>query len=138
MKELNTWKEVIEALIAGEEVQYYLEASEVWVDFLYSPSIPINELTRQPRNRCRIKVKTTLIGDMEVPEPVRSEEEFNEGDTYYYVSPTDEDLYEWAYWDNERWDLLMIKRGMIHKTKEAAVIHAKALIKISGGNYDHS
>lgn len=36
-------------------------------------------------------------------------------------------------WNGDRYDELALKRGMLHVTEENAVTHAKALIKVSGG-----
>lgn len=136
MKEIKTWKEVAQSIMDGEEVEVFNELSEKWVDVLHFPHFRITDLPNTPNQRYRIKPRTIMVGDIEVPEPVMDASEFNEGDSYYLASPTDDDLYEWSRWDDDPWDLLMLKRGLIHKIKEAAILHAKALIKISGGGCD--
>lgn len=136
MKELNTWKEVVEAIIAGEKLEYYLEASKVWVNCQYLPNISINELSSQPPNRYRAKPRTILIGDMEVPEPVRDVSELEMREGYYLPDLHRARLYDVSSWDGDDLDLQLLKHGLVHKTKEAALLHAKALIKISGGSYE--
>lgn len=135
-RELKTWRDVIQAMLDGEELEYYLEASKSWVDFLYLPSVPVKELTHQPRNRCRIKPKTIMIGDMEVPEPVRYVSELEIDEKYFVSLIGSGDFCSFYHWNGDEFDLRMLRRGLIHKTKEAAILHAKALIKISGGSYE--
>jgi hypothetical protein len=97
----------------------------------------------------RIKPKTITIGDMEVPEPVS--EPLKAGTQYFIVDINDDELYDVGMWvdinDDELHDVGMwavdrydeyeyLSKCLIHLTKEAAIQHAKALIKVSGGEID--
>jgi len=77
----------------------------------------------------RIKPRTIRIGDIDVPEPVR--EPLMNGDIYYYPSNTNGVMS--ATWWGDTSDRNRLRHNMIHLTKEAAELHAKALILVSGG-----
>lgn len=136
MKELNTWEEVVQAILNGEKLEYYSESFKVWKELQYLPVIPINALNSRHSNNYRIKPKTILIGSMEVPEPVQDASEFEEGETYYIPITGSRDFYGSYRWGDDSAELRLLKRGLIHKTRDNAIIHAKALIKISGGSCD--
>ena len=73
--------------------------------------------------------KTIRIGEYDVPEPVR--EPLEEDKEYWGVDPMAEEL-AWKYkWHNALFCNLRLRRGLIHLTKEAAVIHAKALLSLT-------
>ena len=73
--------------------------------------------------------KTIRIGEYDVPEPVR--EPLEDDKEYWGVDPMAEEL-AWNYkWHNAAFCNLRLRRGLIHLTKEAAVIHAKALLSLT-------
>ena len=73
--------------------------------------------------------KTIRIGEYDVPEPVR--ETLEDYQEYWGVDTMAEEL-AWKYtWHNALFCNLKLRRGLIHLTKEAAVIHAKALISLT-------
>ena len=73
--------------------------------------------------------KTIRIGEYDVPEPVR--EPLEDDKEYWGVDPMAEEL-AWKYkWKNALFCNLRLRRGLIHLTKEAAVIHAKALLSLT-------
>ena len=73
--------------------------------------------------------KTIRIGEYDVPEPVR--EPLEDDKEYWGVDPMAEEL-AWKYkWHNALFCNLRLRRGLIHLTKEAAVIHAKALLSLT-------
>ena len=73
--------------------------------------------------------KTIRIVEYDVPEPVR---EPLEKDTEYWIANFS--LAEMAVrfkWYSDKFDNRVLKNGLIHLTKEAAVIHAKALLSLT-------
>ena len=73
--------------------------------------------------------KTIRIGEYDVPEPVR---EPLEKDTEYWIAHFSlEELANRFKWYSDKFDNRVLKNGLIHLTKEAAVIHAKALISLT-------
>lgn len=84
-----------------------------------------------PNRQYRRKPKTIRIGDMEVPEPMKTAPEY--GTVYWFPSfPYSETADNFA-WSGDDVDNRMLQRGLCHATQEAAEAHAKALIKVSGG-----
>ena len=73
--------------------------------------------------------KTIRIGEYDVPEPVR---EPLEKDTEYWIAHFSlEGLANRFKWYSDKFDNRMLKNGLIHLTKEAAVIHAKAMMSLT-------
>ena len=90
-----------------------------------------DELSKHPmwteRMGYRRKPRTININGFEVPEPVR--EPLEDGDIYYLISFAD-DIYEMEWRGHEsgkRW----LNLGIIHLTREAAELHAKALLSFT-------
>ena len=99
---VDEWLDVSAAILFNENLQYRLK-----------PEPP----------------KTIRIGEYDVPEPVR--EPLEDDKEYWVVDPTAKEL-AWKYqWNNALFCNLMLRRGLIHLTKEAAVIHAKALLSLT-------
>lgn len=78
--------------------------------------------------------KTITIGDVSFPKPVSKALEENQ--KYFIPDFTVTRLYYTSQWCNTDLDNLRLKRGLIHLSQENAIAHAKALIKLSGGNVD--
>lgn len=73
--------------------------------------------------------KTIRIGEYDVPEPVR---EPLEKDTEYWIPHFSLAVLANRFkWYSDEFDNRMLKNGIIHLTKEAAVIHAKALLSLT-------
>ena len=95
----------------------------IWVD-------AAAELPFRAEYAYRLKpARTIRIGKYDVPEPVRGPLEDDK--EYWGVDPMAEEL-AWKYkWHNAAFCNLRLRRGLIHLTKEAAVIHAKALLSLT-------
>lgn len=81
----------------------------------------------------RRKPKTIRIGDMEVPEPMKTAPEY--GTVYWFPSFRHSKPANNFAWSGDEGDNRMLQRGFCHATKEAAEAHAQALILISGGTF---
>lgn len=80
----------------------------------------------------RVKPKTIRIGKYDVPEPMR---EMPALDTNYYIACiTTSGLYGVATWVCDAKDIEWFNRGVVHSTKDAAVLHAKALLSLTEVN----
>jgi hypothetical protein len=82
---------------------------------------PITEYRRKPR--------TININGFEVPEPVR--EPLKDGQEYYDVSIGSADNVVKYTWRGESWDFHTMDKGIVHLTKEAAMLHAEALLSFT-------
>ena len=77
----------------------------------------------------RIRLNTIRIGEYDVPEPMR---EMPALDTYYYIACiTTSGLYGVATWVCDAKDIEWFNRGVVHSTKDAAVLHAKAILSLT-------
>lgn len=76
-----------------------------------------------------------MIGDVEIDAPETVAPDY--GTDYFVADPSDE-LYVGVAldWDGDDYDIQVLKCGLVHLNKEAAIAHAKALIKVSGGCVD--
>ena len=91
--------------------------------------IPLRVSDYEARENIHQQSKTIRIGEYDVPEPVR--EPLEDDKEYWGVDLTATRL-AWPYkWNNGGFCKLMLRRGLIHLTKEAAVIHAKALLSLT-------
>lgn len=77
----------------------------------------------------RIKSETLIINGHEVPCPVL--EALEDGREYWYVSTTSKDTAVKCRWSDHTFDKVLIKRGLIHLTEEAAIAHAEALLSFT-------
>lgn len=71
------------------------------------------------------------IGGIHVPKPLMTPPPI--GTRYWRVVIDDVPLTDGLTWDGCEYDKIILNRRMLHLTKENAVAHAKALIKVSGG-----
>lgn len=85
------------------------------------------------------KPKTIKIGEFDVPAP--ETERLVKGTVYYYPSLTTEANYASTRastrWDNDDFDQRLLKRGLVHLTKEAAIAHTKALLSLTITQIQH-
>lgn len=75
-----------------------------------------------------------MIGDVEIDAPEVSELAHNT--EYYLPNIGAPEMYSESRWHRDDIDAFRLKTGVIHLNKEAAIAHAKALIKVSGGCVD--
>lgn len=79
----------------------------------------------------QIKPKVILIGDIQVPEPIRTMPD--KGTLCYFADPTISCLINSFKWKDADKFKLLLERGQLHLIEENAIIHSKALISVSGG-----
>ena len=84
-----------------------------------------------PDTEYRQKPRFIKIGEWEVPEPVRKALELD--DDYWVVSFEGDRLTRPGKWHDFPTQRYLMCRGLIHRTREAAEAHARALIEVSGG-----
>lgn len=118
--------DVIIAMANGEKSQTK-DIDGNWFDPELRETNPLN----YPNWQWRIKPRTIMIGDMEVPQPMV--EPPDNGTKVYYPNCLVEELFGGCTYRGSVPQIRDLRRGMCHSTKEAAIAHAKALIAISGG-----
>lgn len=129
---MKTDKEVFEALLAGEILlgqgcEYKLEKGVLMIKVFdrWKPA----DYGYPHRTNVQIKKRTININGHEVPEPLRVAPS---ADTIYWVpSLCGKDYYINLTWINDEFDLRILKKGILHLSKEAAIAHAKALLSFT-------
>jgi hypothetical protein len=127
---------------------YALDAAETdkpwerWEEYRRSELIGWISVNKHPEwddcTEYRRKPRTIHINGIEVPEPCR---EPLEGVTHYYMPDLVESAggsssglssgWVWSAWDDDEVDHARLKAGIVHLTKEAAEMHAKALVSFT-------
>lgn len=102
--------------------QYRYKESNVWQD-------PPRALAFYSDLKYRRKPKTININGFEVPEPVR--EPLKLDSIYYIPAFYIDDKYSLLPWEGSKSDLYALNNGLIHLTKDAAILHAKALLSFT-------
>ena len=77
----------------------------------------------------RVKPKTIRIGEYDVPEPMR--EIPVHGTSYYAVDTVSPDSPMEYIWVNDPADNNWLRLGIVHSTRDAAVLHAEALLSLT-------
>lgn len=78
-----------------------------------------------------LAVQTRSINGYEYPEPERFTPPFET--LYWYPAITQESKVYTACWNGGTTDTRLLKRGLVHLTREAAEAHARAIILAGGG-----
>lgn len=81
-----------------------------------------------------VSPKMLSINSYEFPEPVRKP--LKMGEKYWVVTFGERDLVSFYIWYGDYTDLTFLQQGVVHRTKEAAEAHAKAINHASGGSYE--
>ena len=77
----------------------------------------------------RRKPRVIVINGIEVPEPMREKPE--EGTYYWHPLITSSSASCRNMWSNDDWHLVRFENGLCHFTREAAELHAKALLSFT-------
>lgn len=125
----HPFAEILQAIINGEETQYYHEAADEWVT--QSSELTLQEIAsgEYSPEEYRVKPRTIRIGDYDVPEPLRVAPEA--GQLYYVPTPHWDDGYVAFMWEGNIFDLRQLRNGHAHSTEEAATLHSKAIISLT-------
>jgi hypothetical protein len=77
----------------------------------------------------RRKPRTIRIGEFDVPEPMRKAPMYDSD--YFFPATLNGSLYDTTSWDGYSTDERRLLNGVCHATKEAAILHAIALISLT-------
>lgn len=129
-----TPQEVLQAIIDGRNLEFRHLGFEEWTR-LNPLDNPLSlESIFKDGVLFRLAQEMITIGDVSFPKPITESLDYDE--TYYVSDLTDPRMYWEFAWSNSSQDYTYLSLGLIHLTKENAIAHAKALIKLSGGNID--
>ena len=129
---MKTDKEVFEALLAGEILlgqgcEYKLEKGVLMVKVFdrWKPA----DYGYPHRTNVQIKKRTININGHEVPEPLRIAP--SAGTTCWVLAIENLNYSDRFIWRNDNIDNRWLKRGLIHLSPEAAILHANALLSFT-------
>lgn len=133
MSELISGKEAVQSFINGEQVEF-LDKTGQWRTMLDNTILKVF----LDHTKFRLKPRTITINGIEVPAPEKNDDpdlELLEHDQDYWLV----DLANYPdfviphKWKGDPPEYAWADRGLIHLSKDAALLHAKALILASGG-----
>lgn len=127
----HPYAEILHAIAEGKQIQYLESSQNEW--FGIPRESVLLELTRQHcRHQFRIKPEVILINGIEVPKPCSKAPKL--GEYFFIVNVGNNTPYEVDTWSGHITDYELLKRGIIHQTKEAAIKHAEALLSFTQVN----
>lgn len=134
MKEL-TPPEVVQALLDGKKVEIRAVIDSQNSDWkpLDEHEVSIRVLTNG-FFMFRLAQEMITVGDVSFPKP--ESEPLQDGDKYWIADPMANSYAILSMWVGNKLDKLALSKGLLHKSRESAIAHAKAIIKLSGGSID--
>ena len=122
-------REVLEALLAGETL---VDVADSGITIRFNGTNILDQESEEQETIClfdwKVKPRTISINGYEVPEPIRVRPRKDE--LYYIPYLTDSKVQAFKFAESittRRW----FKEGLLHKTKEAAELHLKALLSFT-------
>lgn len=110
-----------EARMASWGAEYFVELDSWLAEVLLRPE----------SWEIRRKQQVITVNGFKVPKPVDVTPE--QDSEYFIADVTSGDFFEGFYWCGNPTEAMFLSRGLIHKTKEAAIAHAKAMLGIDPG-----
>lgn len=132
MSKLLTPQEVLQALLDGKQILWKYKHAEKW-NLLDDYDITFKDILCDKVEFSLVPEMIT-IGDVSFPKPENEKPELTT--EYYMPCLNSEAFYTRYFWEDCEVDQRFLRIGILHLTRENAVAHAKALIKLSGGNVD--
>lgn len=131
MSKLLTSTEVVQAIQDGKKVEYRHPHLD-WT-ILKPTRFKLSKLL-ESEYQFRLAQEMVSIGDVSFIKP--ASEPLKYAEQYWVADPTDADYTTSFLWIGDNFDKLALSRGLVHRSRENAIAHAKALIKLSGGQIE--
>lgn len=116
--------ELLIAIANGKTIQQYVKDTNEWVN-INNPLVALID-----GYDLRIGESTITINGISVPHP--EEKPLNNGDHYFIATISNIQLVERLTWAGDSFDMLLLKRGLVHRSPGNAEKHAIALISLTG------
>lgn len=131
---LLTPEQVLQAIKENEPVEVKFGEHYEWT-LVDKFRMGIDELL-DSEHLFRFPQAMVKIGDVSFPKPETKPLEMNT--EYWVADPISSNFTAQnpSKWENDTQDNRFLSRGFIHLSKENAIAHSKALIKLSGGTYE--
>lgn len=138
MKSL-TPEETLRAIADGVKLEHKWTGSEwsrppEWRDFNPLENGAVIENIFNGKHIFRLRQETVTIGNISFPKPESEKPKLHT--EYFFPCFTTPSLANFYKWAGDDVDYELLKAGLVHLTKENAIAHAEALIKLSGGKVD--
>ena len=129
MKTAHPYAEVLRAVADGEDIECADAKSTPnrWIPI--SGQAALNQVAYNTHLKFRVKPKTIRIGDYDVPEPMRVAP--GDSEIFYMPAILSGSLYTARRWGDFQDQQAQLAAGLCHSTREAAELHAKALISLT-------
>lgn len=131
-----TPQEALQAIADGKKLECKWFDESKWITF--NPLQITTSIRSIFKRHCvfRLAQEMITIGDVSFPKP--ESEPLKNGTEYWVAEPsykhyTSHDANNWA---DDDLDKNYLRRSLVHLSRENAIAHAKALIKLSGGKVD--
>ena len=129
-KQEHPYAEILRAIADGEEVQYLNKFFNEWMNVSHISTLRFIYEEKFEPEYIRIKPQTININGYEIPEPMRVAPPTST--LVYIANPADTELATQFYAGGAIGPMtLCFESGLCHSTKEAAVLHAKALLSFT-------
>ena len=129
MSNLLTPQEALQAIMNGKDVEVKFGEHYEWGNVL--PNRMLLEELIDPEHQFRLSQEMITIGDVSFPKPESKAPEI--GVRYFMTYLSARTFFAHHYWDGGEIDQGFLKAGLVHLSRENAIAHAKALIKLSRG-----
>ena len=135
MNTKHPYAELLHAIADGKEIQCLNKETNTWEESILSNDDLLFSIYDRAINKefiWRVKPPYILINGIEVTEPCR--EPLNKNERYWMLDLMGSTkLASEDTWYGTSFDFECLDRGLIHRTKEAAETHAKALLSFTSG-----
>lgn len=126
------FKHIFDAIVEGKSIETLQNnnGTSIWVPITQSDVLYLISNKNEKPQHYRVKKPTIRIGNVDVPAPERKP--LKKGQVYYvpFFHAIEYNIYT-QEWSDDKMDMLSLNSGLIHLTKEAAEIHANAIIKLN-------
>lgn len=131
-----TPQEALQAIADGKKLEYKWHTDDEWYMFYPLINGVFLENIMKGKSVFRLAQEMITIGDVSFPKPESNP--LKNGTEYWVADPTSQYCTTQGAncWGNDDLDKNYFRRNLVHLSKENAIAHAKALIKLSGGNVD--
>lgn len=124
----HEYAEILHAIAEGKQIQQCYDDCG-WEDEHWQVAFDVIRSGIYPPDKFRVKPKTININGFEVPEPER--EELACGVLYFVPAFASYSYGVRNSWQNDYADKHYLENGLVHLTREAADLHAKALLSFT-------
>lgn len=137
---MQAYAHILQAIADGKQIEMldYFPGNSTHLVWVKKPSTEVLQAIVKQKDSSQFRIacnkKTLSINGCDFPEPERVTLEV--GTKYYIPNLFNERMWDcWAWEGDDDFDNRNIERGLVHLTKEAAILHAKAALSLTDFRY---